>query len=63
MDDVVDRLRKGGTRIEDAWLRRMGTACFGHINFRGIVSFGVERYAQSLIRQAAASRRSAMSPG
>ena len=64
MDDVVDRLRKGGTKIEDAWLRRMGPAHFGHINFRGIFSFGVERYAQSLIGQAAAaSRRSAMSPG
>jgi hypothetical protein len=36
--------------VEDTWLRRMGPAHFGHINFRGIFSFGIERYADALIR-------------
>jgi TnpA family transposase len=57
MNDVVERLRKDGTKIEDAWLRRMGPAHFGHINFRGIFSFGVERYAQGLISQGAPTSR------
>lgn len=38
MNDVVERLRKSGTNIEDAWLRRMGPGHFGHINFRGLPS-------------------------
>ncbi|MDZ5454945.1 Tn3 family transposase [Azohydromonas lata] len=49
MEAVVDRLRKSGVRIEDDWLRRMGPAHFGHINFRGTMRFGIERYAHSLI--------------
>ena len=50
MNDVIERLRKDGTKIEDAWLRRMGPGHFGHVNFRGIFSFGVERYADVLIQ-------------
>ena len=46
---VVERLHKSGVRIEDAWLHRMGPAYFAHINFRGVMRFGIERYAQSLI--------------
>jgi TnpA family transposase len=49
MEAVVERLRKSGVRIEDDWLRRMGPAHFGHINFRGTMRFGIERFAQSLI--------------
>lgn len=60
MNDVVERLRKGGTNIEDAWLRRMGPGHFGHINFRGILSFGVERYIDALIRGSGATTRRAM---
>jgi len=50
MNDVIERLRKDGTKIEDAWLRCMGPGHFGHVNFRGIFSFGVERYADVLIQ-------------
>jgi hypothetical protein len=38
-----------GVRIEDDWLRRMGPAHFWHINFRGTVRFGIDRFAQPLI--------------
>jgi len=50
MNDVVERLGKGGAKIEDAWLRRMGPGHSGHINAHGMFSFGVERYADALIR-------------
>jgi hypothetical protein len=30
-------------------LRRIGPAHFGHINFRGTMRFGIERFAQSLV--------------
>ena len=50
MNDAIERLRKDGTKIEDAWLRRMGPGHFGHVNFRGIFSFGVERYPDVLIQ-------------
>jgi hypothetical protein len=36
MGAVVSRLREGGLQIDDDWLRRLGPAHFGHINFRGI---------------------------
>ena len=57
MEAVVERLRKSGMRIEDDWLRRMGPAHFGHINFRGTMHFGIERFAQSLIADQAGSAR------
>ena len=47
MQQVVDRWRKEKSPIEDLWLRRMGPVHFGHINFRGLMAFGVERYASS----------------
>jgi hypothetical protein len=50
MHDVVERLRHSGVRIEDDWVRRMGPAHFGHINFRGTMQFGIERHAQSLLQ-------------
>jgi hypothetical protein len=50
MNGVVEKLRKSGVRIEDDWLRRMGPAHFGHINFRGTMRFGIERYGQSLLQ-------------
>ncbi len=50
MHDVVLALRGSGMRIEDDWLRRIGPAHFGHINFRGTMRFGIERYAQSLLK-------------
>ncbi|MBT2301724.1 Tn3 family transposase [Variovorax paradoxus] len=60
MQGVVDRLRKEGQIIEDSWLRRIGPVHFGHINFRGMFRFPVERYAEALPqRSTTASRRSA----
>jgi hypothetical protein len=50
MNGVVEKLRKSGVRIEDDWLRRMGPAHFGHINFRGTMRFGIERYVQALLQ-------------
>lgn len=47
---VAERLRSDGVRIEDDWLRRIGPARFGHINFRGTMRFGIERYAPSLLQ-------------
>jgi hypothetical protein len=43
-------MRRSGMRIEDDWLRRLGPAHFGHINFRGTMRFGVERHAQTLLQ-------------
>lgn len=53
MQEVVDRWRKSGQPVEDAWLRRMGPAHFGHINFRGTFRFGIAKYAEALLQQSA----------
>ncbi|WP_157270902.1 Tn3 family transposase, partial [Azohydromonas aeria] len=50
MHDVVLALRGSGMRIEDDWLRRIGPAHFGHINFRGTMRFAIDRFAQSLVQ-------------
>jgi len=50
MHEVVERLKRDGTRIEDDWLRRIGPAHFSHINFRGTMRFGVEKYAEALVQ-------------
>jgi hypothetical protein len=57
MHETVERLRRSAVRIEDEWLRRMGPAHFGHINFRGTMQFGIDRFAQSLIDNHADSAR------
>lgn len=57
MQHVVDRWRKEKHPIEDAWLRRMGPVHFGHINFRGLMAFGVERYADALLDRPPQKRR------
>ncbi|MDR3369715.1 transposase [Rhodoferax sp.] len=57
MQQVVDRWRKEKHSIEDAWLRRMGPVHFEHINFRGLMAFGVERYADALLDQPPQKRR------
>ena len=51
MHDVVERLKRTGTKIEDDWLRRIGPAHFSHINFRGTLKFGVEKYADALVER------------
>ena len=53
MQSVVDSWRKQKHPIEDAWVRRMGPVHFSHVNFRGLISFGVERYADALVQKAA----------
>ncbi len=37
--------------VEDDWLRRIGPAHFSHINFRGTMRFGVEKFAAALIQR------------
>jgi hypothetical protein len=39
------------------WLNRMGPAHFGHISFRGVMRFGIEPFAQSLINDHTGSAR------
>lgn len=59
MQAVVDRWRKEKHPIEDAWIRRMGPVHFGNVNFRGLIAFGVERYADALLQKPAGARRAA----
>jgi len=56
MQDQVERWRKSGNKLEDAWLRRMGPGHFEHVNFRGMFRFGVERYAEMLLQPPATMR-------
>ena len=51
MHEVIERLKRDGTRIEDDWLRRIGPAHFAHINFRGTMRFGVEKYVDALAQR------------
>ena len=48
---MVERLRRDKIAVEDDWLRRMGPARFSHINFRGTMRFGVEKFAAALIQR------------
>jgi TnpA family transposase len=59
MQSVVDNWRKQRHPIEDAWVRRMGPVHFGHVNFRGLIAFGVERYADALLHRPAPRRPAA----
>lgn len=56
MQETVDRWRKSGRPIDDAWLHRMGPGHFAHINFRGTFKFGVDRYADILLQRPQKSR-------
>lgn len=49
--EVVERLKRDGIPVEDDWLRRIGPAHFSHINFRGTMRFGVEKFAAALIQR------------
>lgn len=51
MDEVVERLKRDGTLVEDDWLRRIGPAHFSHINFRGTMRFGGEKCAEALVQR------------
>ena len=52
MHEVVERLRRDEIEVEDDWLRCMGPAHFSHIDFRGTMRFGVEKFAAALIQRA-----------
>ncbi|MBS2132233.1 Tn3 family transposase (plasmid) [Burkholderia thailandensis] len=49
MQATVDRWRKTGHEVSDDWLRRMGPAHFAHVNFRGTLSFPIDRYGEALL--------------
>ena len=49
MQEVVDTWRARKEPTEDAWIRRMGPVHFEHINFRGIISFNFDPFAETLL--------------
>lgn len=59
MQEVVDRWKKAKTPVDDAWLRLMGPVHFGNINFRGTMSFGIDRHASTLLQKQQVARRRA----
>lgn len=59
LQTVIDRLRASGQRVEDDLVRHIGPVHFGHINFRGTMSFSVERYADLLLKPSTSTKRSA----
>jgi len=61
MQAVVDRWRKEKQPIEDSWIRRMGPVHFGNVNFRGLMSFRIEQYADALLQKTSSTRRAASS--
>ncbi|MFA7269579.1 MAG: Tn3 family transposase [Sterolibacterium sp.] len=52
MQSIINGWRKSGIEVDDAWIRRMGPAHFGHINFRGTFKFSVGRYAELIFQPA-----------
>lgn len=59
MQAVVEHWRKTGREIDDKWLARMGPAHYRHINFRGLLEFGVEPFAPELLSVAPIAARPA----
>jgi hypothetical protein len=57
LQETVERLKAIGQRIEDSILRQIGPVHFGHINFRGTMSFSVDRYASVLLKGGMPSKR------
>lgn len=49
---TVDGWRRKGRQVDDEWLRRMGPAHFAYVNFRGTLSFPVDRYSDVLLEAA-----------
>jgi TnpA family transposase len=49
MQATLDGWRSKGQGIGDDWLRRQGPAHFAHVNFRGAMSFPIERYRETLL--------------
>lgn len=59
MQATVDDWRRKGRQVDDEWLRRMGPAHFAHVNFRGILTFPIERYGEVLLEAAPWQRETA----
>jgi len=59
MNDALERLRKDGVEIDDAWLRRIAPVHFAHINFRGTFRFRIDIYASALLQPGATSNNAA----
>lgn len=61
MQAVVDKWRKEKHKqpLEDSWLRRMGPAHFGHVNFQGMLTFSIDKYVDALLRNQEAAKRQA----
>ena len=51
MNEVVKRLKRVGTKVENDWLRRIGPAHFFYINFRGTLKFSFEKHADALVQR------------
>lgn len=49
MNEVVTTLRAAGGGASDDVVRRLGPVFFGNINFRGTMSFSIEKYAEILL--------------
>ena len=49
LDEVVAKLRSAGGGVNDDIVRRLGPVFFGNINFRGVMSFPIEKYAGVLL--------------
>ena len=56
---VANRRKKQMHAIGESWLRHIGPAHFGHVNFRGMLTFGVEKYLDALLRDQETVRRRA----
>jgi Tn3 transposase DDE domain len=59
IQQVVERWRSRGQKVDEAWLRRVGPVGFSHINFSGKFNFSVGRYAEALVAQSSDSARRA----
>jgi TnpA family transposase len=52
MQSTLDDWQRKGQGIDDDWLRRLGPAHFAHVNFRGTLSFPIDRYSDMLLKTA-----------
>ncbi|KVP28936.1 hypothetical protein WJ87_27065 [Burkholderia ubonensis] len=52
MQATVDGWRRKGQQVDNEWLRWMGPAHFAYVNFRGTLSFPVDRYSDVLLEAA-----------
>jgi TnpA family transposase len=56
MQEVVDRWRTEKHPIPEAWLRRMGPVHFGHINFKGTITFNIDEFVDALVQPSSRRR-------